>query len=147
MIIFLILKSPTLVTSTILLLQDGKDVFGRQRYMSPEQFYLLLGKFKLSDSEAFEVAFEESTDARFYKQYEIFKNTLDGVFVDKLSGEALFDTRDRFNSGNSWLSFTKPVDGSVIEIADNSHGMQRTEIRAKVSDIHLGHVFDDGPNG
>jgi peptide methionine sulfoxide reductase msrA/msrB len=121
--------------------------FGRQGYMNPEQFYLLLGKFKLGDSEAFDVAFEESTDARFCKQYEIFKNTPDGVFIDKLSGAALFDTRDRFNSGSGWLSFTKPVDGSVIEIPDNSYGMQRTEIRAKVSGIHLGHVFDDGPDG
>lgn len=141
------LKTPTWATPTIILLEDGKEVFGRQGYMSSEQFYLLLGKFKLGDSEAFNVAFEESTDARFCKQYEIFKNTPDGVFVDKLSGAPLFDTRDRFNSGSGWLSFTKPVDGSVTEIPDNSYGMKRTEIRAKVSGIHLGHVFDDGPNG
>ena len=141
------LKTPTWATPTIILLQDGKEVFGRQGYMSSEQFYLLLGKFKLGDSEAFDVAFEESTDQQFCKQYEIFKNTPDGTFIDKLSGVALFDTRDRFNSGSGWLSFTKPVDGSVIEISDDSHGMQRTEIRAKVSGIHLGHVFNDGPNG
>jgi len=143
----LTLKTPTWATPTIILLEDGKEVFGRQGYMSPEQFYLLLGKFKLGESEAFNVAFEESTDARFCKQYEIFKNTPDGVFIDKLSGAPLFDTRDRFNSGSGWLSFTKPVDGSVVEISDNSHGMQRTEIRAKISGIHLGHVFDDGPDG
>lgn len=141
------LKTPTWATPTIILLQDGKEVFGRQGYMNPEQFYLLLGKFKLGESEAFNVAFEESTDARFCKQYEIFKNTPDGVFVDKLSGAPLFDTRDRFNSGSGWLSFTKAVDGSVIEKPDNSYGMQRIEIRAKISGIHLGHVFDDGPNG
>ncbi|ACE83579.1 possible msrA, pms peptide methionine sulfoxide reductase [Cellvibrio japonicus Ueda107] len=143
----LVLKTPTWATPTILLVQDGKEVFGRQGYMSPEQFYLLLGKFKLGDSEAFNVAFEESTDARFCKQYEIFKNTPDGIFVDKLSGAPLFDTRDRFDSGTGWLSFTKAVDGAVIEKPDNSYGMRRTEIRAKVSGIHLGHVFDDGPNG
>ncbi|MBE8715774.1 peptide-methionine (S)-S-oxide reductase MsrA [Cellvibrio polysaccharolyticus] len=141
------LKTPTWATPTIILLEDGKEVFGRQGYMSPEQFYLLLGQFKLGKSEAFQVAFEESTDQRFCKQYEIFKNTPDGVFVDKLSGAVLFDTRDRFDSGTGWLSFTKPVDGAVIEKPDNSYGMQRTEIRAKVSGIHLGHVFDDGPNG
>lgn len=141
------LKTPTWATPTIVLLQDGKEVFGRQGYMSPEQFYLLLGKFKLGDSEAFNVAFEESTDQQFCKQYEIFKNTPDGTFVDKLSGAALFDTRDRFNSGSGWLSFTKAVDGAVIEVPDNSYGMKRTEIRAKISGIHLGHVFDDGPNG
>jgi peptide methionine sulfoxide reductase msrA/msrB len=140
-------KTPTWATPTILLLQDGKEVFGRQGYLSPEQFYVLLGKFKLGDSEAFAVAFEKDTDQRFCKQYEIFKNTPDGVFVDKLSGVALFDTRDRFNSGSGWLSFTKPVEGAVIEVPDNSHGMKRTEIRAKISGVHLGHVFDDGPNG
>lgn len=143
----LTITTPTWATPTILFLQDGKEVFGRQGYVNAEQFYLLLGKFKLGDSEAFDVAFEANTDQRFCKQYEIFKNTPDGVFVDKLSGAALFDTRDRFNSGSGWLSFTKAVDGSVVEISDNSHGMQRTEIRAKMSGIHLGHVFDDGPNG
>jgi peptide methionine sulfoxide reductase msrA/msrB len=143
----LTLKTPTWATPTIILLEDGKEVFGRQGYMNAEQFYLLLGKFKLGESEAYNVAFEESTDARFCKQYEIFKHTPDGVFVDKLSGAPLFDTRDRFDSGSGWLSFTKPVDGSVIEKPDNSYGMQRVEIRAKVSGIHLGHVFDDGPDG
>lgn len=141
------ISSPTWATPTIILLQDGKEVFGRQGYLSPSEFYLLLGKFKLGDSEAFDVAFDEGTDARFCKQYEIFKNTPDGVFIDKLSGAALFDTRDRFDSGSGWLSFTKPVDGAVIEKPDNRYGMQRTEIRAKVSGIHLGHVFNDGPNG
>jgi peptide methionine sulfoxide reductase msrA/msrB len=143
----LTLTSPTWATPTIILLQDGKEVFGRQGYINAEQFYLLLGKFKLGDSEAFNVAFDEGTDGRFCQQYEIFKNTPDGVFIDKLSGAALFDTRDRFDSGTGWLSFTKPVDGAVIEKADNRYGMRRTEIRAKVSGIHLGHVFDDGPNG
>ena len=52
----------------------------------------------------------------------------DGVFVDKLSGAPLFDTRDRFNSGTGWLSFTRPVEGSVYRRADNSYGMKRIEI-------------------
>jgi len=59
----------------------------------------------------------------------------------------LFDTRDRFNSSTGWLSFTKPIDGSVYTKPDNSYGMRRTEIRSATSDIHLGHVFPDGPNG
>lgn len=141
------LKTPSWATPTIILLQDGKEVFGRQGYMNPEQFYLLLGKFKLGGSEAFTVAFEESTDPSFCKQYEIFKNTPDGLFIDKLSGAVLFDTRDRFDSGSGWLSFTKAVEGAVIEIPDNKYAIQRTEIRAKVSGIHLGHVFNDGPKG
>ena len=143
----LTLKTATWATPTIILLENGKEVFGRQGYLSPDEFYLLLGKFKLGDSEAFDVAFDKGTDARFCQQYEIFKNTPDGVFIDKLSGVPLFDTRDRFDSGTGWLSFTKPVTGAVIEKPDNRYGMRRTEIRAKVSGIHLGHVFNDGPNG
>jgi len=63
------------------------------------------------------------------------------VFVDKLSREVLFDTRDRFNSGTGWLSFYKAVDGVVVEREDNSFGMRRIEIVAKKSGIHLSHVF------
>jgi peptide methionine sulfoxide reductase msrA/msrB len=143
----LTIKTETWATPTILFIQDGNEVFGRQGYMDPEQFYRALGAFKLGQSEAFNVAFNEGTDGRFCKEYEIFKNTPDGVFVDKLSGAPLFDTRDRFNSGSGWLSFTKAVDGSVTEKPDNRYGMIRTEIRSKTSDIHLGHVFPDGPNG
>ena len=109
--------------------------------------YKALGFFKLGNSEAFNVAFNEGTDSRFCKEYELFKNTPDGKFVDKLSGEPLFDTKDRFNSRTGWLSFTRPIKGSVYELPDYSYGMIRTEVRSKSSDIHLGHVFDDGPNG
>ena len=143
----LMIDSPTWATPTILFLEGGKEVFGHQGYMSPKEFYQALGYFKLGDSEAYRVAFNEGTDARFCKEYEIFKNTPDGVFIDKLSGAALFDTQDRFNSSTGWLSFTKPVDGSVYTKPDNSYGMRRTEIRSTTSDIHLGHVFPDGPNG
>jgi peptide methionine sulfoxide reductase msrA/msrB len=141
------LETPTWATPTIIFLEQGKEIFGHQGYMSPQEFYKALGFFKLGDSEAYRVAFEEGTDTRFCKEYEVFKNTPDGIFIDKLSGEHLFDTRDRFNSGTGWLSFTKPVDGSVYRRADNSYGMRRIEIRSKTSDIHLGHVFPDGPNG
>jgi peptide methionine sulfoxide reductase msrA/msrB len=143
----LTIKTETWATPTIIFIQDGEEVFGRQGYMGPENFYKALGVFKLGQSEAFNVAFDEGTDGRFCKEYEIFKNTPDGVFIDKLSGVPLFDTRDRFNSGSGWLSFTKAVDGSIIEKPDNRYGMVRTEIRSKTSGIHLGHVFPDGPNG
>ena len=107
-----------------------------------------MGYFKLGkNSEAYKVAFAQGTDGRFCKQYDIFKHTPDGVFVDKLSGDILFDTRDRFNSGSGWLSFFKAVDGSTIEREDNSYGMHRMEIIAKKSGIHLGHVFNDAPGG
>ena len=143
------LSTPTWATPTIVFVKDGQQVWAHQGYLSPKEFYQALGEFKLGKtSEAFRVAFDEGTDRRFCKQYEIFKNTPDGVFIDKLSGAALFDTRDRFNSGTGWLSFTKPVDGSVYEKVDNSYGMNRVEIRSVTSDIHLGHVFaGDGPDG
>jgi peptide methionine sulfoxide reductase msrA/msrB len=141
------IKSPTWATPTILFIEDGEEVFGYQGYLSPKEFYQALGYFKLGDSEAYKVAFQQGTDARFCKEYEIFKNTPDGIFVDKLSGAPLFDTKDRFNSSTGWLSFTAPIKGSVYTKPDNSYGMRRTEIRSVTSDIHLGHVFPDGPNG
>lgn len=143
----LIVTSPTWATPTLLFMEDGAEKFAIQGYVNNKDFYKALGYFKLGESEAFNVAFNEGTDGRFCKQYEIFKNTPDGVFIDKLSGAALFDTRDRFNSGTGWLSFTKPVDDSVYYKEDNRYGMKRVEVRAKDSDIHLGHVFNDGPNG
>ena len=143
----LIIKTPTWATPTVLFMENGKEKFGYQGYLNPKDFYQALGAFQLGDTEAYRVAFNEGTDARFCKEYQIFKDTPDGVFVDKLSGAALFDTRDRFNSGTGWLSFTRPVEGSVYRRADNSYGMRRIEIRSVSSDIHLGHVFPDGPNG
>ncbi len=141
------IDSPTWATPSVIFLDNGKEVFAYQGYIEQKDFYRILGKFKLGNTEAYDVAFNKGTDARFCKEYEIFKNTPDGIFIDKLSGEALFDTKDRFVSRSGWLSFTKPVDGSVYELPDNSYGMKRIEIRSASSDIHLGHVFDDGPNG
>ena len=141
------INSPTWATPSIIFLENGLEVFAYQGYIEPKEFYKLLGRFKLGNSEAYNVAFNKGTDARFCKEYEIFKNTPNGVFLDKLSGEPLFDTDDRFVSRSGWLSFTKPVSGSVYELPDNSYGMKRIEIRSVSSGIHLGHVFNDGPNG
>ena len=141
------IKTETWATPTVLFLENGKEIYGKKGYMEAQSFYKILGLFKLGKTEAFNVAFNKGTDAKYCKEYQIFKNTPDGVFTDKLSGVALFDTRDRFNSGTGWLSFTKPVKGTVTEHLDTSYGMVRTEIRSKSSGIHLGHVFPDGPNG
>ena len=89
----------------------------------------------------------QGTDHTYCKEYELFKNTPEGVFVDKLSGAPLFDTKHRFNSKTGWLSFTEAIEDSVTEHMDYSYGMVRVEIRSKSSGIHLGHVFNDGPNG
>ena len=142
------LITETWATPTIFLIEDGKEVWAHQGIMSSDDFYKALGEFKLGkNSEAFNVAFNEGTDRRFCEQYEIFKNTPDGIFIDKLSGRPLFDTADRFDSKSGWLSFTRPVRNEVYEVIDLSYGMTRTEIRSLSSDIHLGHVFNDGPDG
>ena len=135
-------------TPTLLFIEDGKEVWRHVGYMDEKAFYKAVGAFKLgTKSEAFHVAFAKGTDSRFCKRYEKFKHTGDGVFIDTISGDALFDTRDRFNSGSGWLSFYKPVKGAVIEKEDNSHGMHRVEIVAAKSGAHLGHVFNDAPGG
>ncbi|WP_413782966.1 peptide-methionine (S)-S-oxide reductase MsrA [Pseudoalteromonas piscicida] len=144
----LMIKTATWATPTILFIENGVESLGFQGFMAREEFYKALGAFKLGRSEAFDIAFQKGTERPFCKQYDIFKNTPDGVFIDKLSGKVLFDTRDRFNSGTGWLSFTHPVKDSVTYHKDLSHGMVRTEIRSKSSGIHLGHVFkNEGPKG
>jgi len=142
------LKTKVVGTPTILFIEDGTERFSHVGYMDEKTFYKAVGEFKLGvDSEAFDVAFNQRTDGRFCKQYEIFKHTKDGVFIDKISGDVLFDTRDRFNSGSGWLSFFKAVDGATVEKEDNAWGMKRVEIIAKKSGAHLGHVFNDAPGG
>jgi len=68
-----------------------------------------------------------------------------GIYVDVVSGEPLFASSAKFESGCGWPSFTKPIAANVRELRDTSHGMIRTEVRSAHGDSHLGHVFDDGP--
>ena len=142
------LKTKIEGTPTIIFIEDGKEIEAYTGYMDEKTFYKAVGAFKLGeDSEGYDVAFEQKTDGRFCKQYEQFKHTGDGVFRDKISGDILFDTRDRFNSGSGWLSFFTAVKGSIIQKEDNAYGMHRVEIIAKKSGAHLGHVFNDAPGG
>jgi peptide-methionine (R)-S-oxide reductase len=77
---------------------------------------------------------------------EYLDNKKPGIYVDIVSGEPLFASLDKFDSGTGWPSFTKPLDRAYIkEITDDSHGMVRTEVRSRHGDSHLGHVFSDGP--
>jgi methionine-R-sulfoxide reductase len=72
----------------------------------------------------------------------------EGIYVDIVSKEVLFSSKDKFDSGSGWPSFTKPVDKErVDEKKDFSHGMIRVEVKSKNANTHLGHVFNDGPNG
>jgi peptide methionine sulfoxide reductase msrA/msrB len=69
-----------------------------------------------------------------------------GIYVDVVSGKPLFSSKEKFDSGTGWPSFTRPVDeGEIVEKLDHSHGMVRTEVRSRTGDSHLGHVFPDGP--
>jgi peptide-methionine (R)-S-oxide reductase len=77
---------------------------------------------------------------------EHLHNDEPGIYVDIVSGEPLFASSDKFESGCGWPSFTKPIEpANVNELMDSTHGMIRTEVRSTHGDSHLGHVFDDGP--
>ena len=77
---------------------------------------------------------------------EYLYNKKPGIYVDIVSGEPLFASSDKFDSGCGWPSFTKPIEpANVKELHDSTHGMTRTEVRSAHGDSHLGHVFEDGP--
>lgn len=92
----------------------------------------------------YSVTQENATERPF--QNEFWDHKEEGIYVDIISGEPLFTSKDKFDSGCGWPSFTKPLERKVIkEKADFSHNMHRIEIRSKEADSHLGHVFTDGP--
>ncbi len=100
-------------------------------------------KSKLSPIQ-FEVTQNDKTEPAFNNEY--WDNKEEGIYVDIVSGEVLFTSKDKFDSGCGWPSFTKPVSKNVLrEKSDFSHGMYRTEVRSTKANSHLGHVFDDGP--
>ena len=97
--------------------------------LTPQQYY---------------VTKQSGTEPPFRNAY--WDNHADGIYVDVISGEPLFSSKDKFNSGTGWPSFTKPIDRVVVtEKTDVTFGMERKEVRGTKSDAHLGHVFDDGP--
>ncbi|MBM7094544.1 MULTISPECIES: peptide-methionine (R)-S-oxide reductase MsrB [Alteribacter] len=92
----------------------------------------------------YKVTQENGTEPPF--KNEFWDHFEDGIYVDIVSGEPLFNSRDKYDAGCGWPSFTKPIDKSqVTEHSDFSHGMRRTEVRSEEGDSHLGHVFTDGP--
>lgn len=96
------------------------------------------------DAEQFRVTQESGTERPGTGKY--LNNKDAGIYVDIVSGEPLFASSDKYESGCGWPSFTKPlVHEFVAEIRDTSHGMIRTEVRSSHGDSHLGHVFNDGP--
>jgi methionine-R-sulfoxide reductase len=92
----------------------------------------------------YKVTQHEGTEPAFQNEY--WNNKRDGIYVDVVSGEPLFSSRDKYDSGTGWPSFSRPLDsGNVVERTDRKLWMTRTEVRSKHGDSHLGHVFDDGP--
>jgi len=92
----------------------------------------------------YKVTQESGTEKPFANEY--WDNKQEGIYVDIVSGEPLFSSKDKFKSGTGWPSFTKPIDlGNVMEKEDNNLLMKRTEVKSIQADSHLGHVFDDGP--
>lgn len=92
----------------------------------------------------YEVTQNNATERPYSNEYD--QEFREGIYVDITTGEPLFVSTDKFDAGCGWPSFSKPIDESLIkELKDNSHGMNRIEVRSKTGDAHLGHVFNDGP--
>ncbi|WP_018665163.1 peptide-methionine (R)-S-oxide reductase MsrB [Heyndrickxia acidiproducens] len=92
----------------------------------------------------YEVTQHNGTEPPFHNEY--WNEFRDGIYVDIISGKPLFSSKDKYDAGCGWPSFTKPIDAEeLMEHRDTSHGMIRTEVRSKTADSHLGHVFPDGP--
>jgi len=124
---------------------------------------ICLSLFKLGENQILEVEYKKTNDAIASlspEQYRVTQqngtespgtgeylyNKEPGIYVDVVSGEPLFASSDKYESGCGWPSFVKPISDEYInEIGDTSHGMRRTEVRSAHGDSHLGHVFEDGP--
>ncbi|NLW22578.1 MAG: peptide-methionine (R)-S-oxide reductase MsrB [Tissierellia bacterium] len=92
----------------------------------------------------YKVTQENGTERPFENEY--WNHEEEGIYVDIVSGEPLFSSKDKYDAGCGWPSFTKPIDKeNIVEKLDTSFGMRRTEVRSKYGDSHLGHVFTDGP--
>jgi len=127
---------------------SGRDEFIRKYWLIPEKDqYEVLSRYRLKTSLTpiqYEVTQENGTETAFENPY--WDNKKNGIYVDIVSGEPLFSSRDKFRSGSGWPSFTKPIDiRFIFKKTDDSFGMTRVEVRSRFADSHLGHVFYDGP--
>lgn len=116
----------------------SKEIPVKTAYKRPDKLESCLSP------EAFRVTQENGTERPFSHPYN--DNKAEGIYVDVVTGEPLFSSTDKYDSGSGWPSFTKPIEKArVTEHADHSRGMERIEVRSQAGDSHLGHVFDDGP--
>lgn len=110
------------------------------KYPKPDQNEI---KSKLNPIQ-YKVTQENATEMPFQNEY--WNHDEEGIYVDIVTGEPLFSSKDKYDAGCGWPSFTKPIEEeNIVEKLDKSHGMIRTEVRSKYGDSHLGHVFPDGP--
>jgi len=101
-------------------------------------------RLKQLSEKQFHITQNCGTEPPFHNEY--WNNKEPGIYVDIVSGEPLFSSTDKYDSGTGWPSFTKPIHPeAVTTTADRTAGMSRVEVRSKEADSHLGHVFDDGP--
>ncbi|MCD9025499.1 peptide-methionine (R)-S-oxide reductase MsrB [Cohnella silvisoli] len=120
---------------------SGRDAFLHQNWNTRKDKEELRKRLTAMQ---FEVTQNNGTEPPFRNEY--YNNQEQGLYVDIVSGEPLFSSRDQFDAGCGWPSFSKPLHGgSIQEHQDVRHGMIRTEVRSREADSHLGHVFDDGP--
>src|SRR5579872_563894 len=99
---------------------------------------------KRLDAEQYAVTQHDATERPFHNKY--WDNHEEGIYVDVVSGEPLFSSLDKYDSGTGWPSFTKPLKkDSLVEKPDFELGVERTEVRSRIANSHLGHVFNDGP--
>jgi len=123
--------------------KNYKEGSGREDFIKNSWKDKKISTLKLSPLE-YKVTQECSTEPAFDNKY--WDNKREGIYVDILSGEVLFSSKDKFDSGTGWPSFTKPLESSnIITKEDKSLGIARIEVRSKSADSHLGHVFKDGP--
>ena len=118
-------NAPAVETATL----TSKDKAALKKKLTPIQY---------------QVAVENGTERSFANEY--WDNKEPGIYVDVVSGKPLFASTHKFKSGTGWPSFFQPIDAEeIVEVSDTKFGMVRTEVRSKTADIHLGHVFNDGP--
>lgn len=116
-------------------------VHDEHRYAKPPEDQL---KAKLTELE-FEVTQHSATERPFNNKY--WNHFEKGIYVDVVTGEPLFHSKDKFESSCGWPSFAKPIFKEAVKyLEDNTHHMHRIEVRSRIGDSHLGHVFDDGPD-
>jgi len=113
---------------------------GAHKYMKPSKDEI---RKRLTPLQ-YNVTQEDDTERAFDNEY--WNNKKPGIYVDIVSGEPLFSSTDKFDSGTGWPSFTRPLEAdNIVEKTDRSFFIKRTEVRSRYADSHLGHVFSDGP--